>query len=442
MRTGTTRAATLLFTSSLLAALAGLATLACSSSSSPANGGSDTGLAPLDAADQPDSARPRTIRTLALGAHHACVETEAVPYSQIICWGRNDHGQIGDGTTSDRSTPTVVTALPPTVVGLQVGGSANCVFAKGGAIDCWGSNAYGQMLDGKTADWLTPQAVSSLNSWVPVPGDHFCGPTGSGAVKCWGRNDFGQLGYATTGTCPDGKACGRTPTDVPGIPFTTGNDVGTIFVGRAHTCTHSAPYTIGSFDAGAEANVINPDVQCWGANDKGQLGDGTTTSRSTPTKALGDVVWLVGNGDSQCAGKATGEILCWGANEYGQLGDGTTTNRPTPTPMPNLAGKGVGAIGTRHACTAGPAGVQCWGANESGQLGYATTETCSGAPCSTTPQPVPGTKGVDRIAVGEAHTCGLRTADSSVVCWGANDHGQLGDGTTTPRPSPTPVALP
>jgi alpha-tubulin suppressor-like RCC1 family protein len=299
------------------------------------------------------------------------------------------------------------------------------------------------MLDGKTADWLTPQAVSSLNSWVPTPGDHVCGPTGSGTVKCWGRNDFGQLGYATTSTCPDGKACGLTPTDVPGIAFSAGNDVGTIFVGRTHTCTHPPAYSIGGgFDAGADAIVINPDVSCWGANDKGQLGDGTTTSRATPQKAIGDVVWLVGNGDSMCAGKTTGEILCWGANDYGQLGDGTTTNRLTPTPMPNLAGKGVGALGTRHGCTAGPSGVSCWGANDSGQLGYTTTETCHGVPCSTTPQAVPGTMGIDRIAVGDAHTCGMRTADSSVMCWGANDHGQLGDGTTTARPSPTPVVLP
>ena len=169
----------------------------------------------------------------------------------------------------------------------------------------------------------------------------------------------------------------------------------------------------------------------------GRLGDGTTTIRATPGPVSGlgsGVAALAAGARHTCALPTGGGVVCWGANDVGQLGDGTSTSRMTPTPVSGLE-SGVAAIaaGSCHTCavTTG-GGVLCWGVNLVAQLGDGTTTN------RATPTAVSGLgSGVAAIAAGRSHTCAL-TAGGGVLCWGCNACGELGDGTTTRR-TPTPV---
>ena len=180
-------------------------------------------------------------------------------------------------------------------------------------------------------------------------------------------------------------------------------------------------------------------AKCWGYNVYGQVGDGTTTTRSKPT----DVTGLTSGASASEAGfyyhtcgiTSTGGVKCWGYNTYGQLGDGTTTAKYVPTDVTGLSsGVTALALGYYHTCALTSAGgVKCWGYNAYGQLGDATTTT------KNVPTDVSGlSSGVIAIAAGYQHTCAV-TNTGAVKCWGYNTYGQLGDGTTTAKSVPTNV---
>ncbi|MCH7579086.1 MAG: hypothetical protein IIB22_02460 [Chloroflexi bacterium] len=252
---------------------------------------------------------------------------------------------------------------------------------------------------------------------------HTCAVTATDGVKCWGLNKDGQLGDGTT-------ISRRTPTDVSGLEIDS-----IVAPGGFHTCALSA--------AGA--------VRCWGNNFVGQVGDGTNTGRSIPVDVseLGSQIAAIAAGfNHTCVLTDAGGVKCWGQNILGQLGDGTMTDRNAPVDVVGLS-SGVAAIATGggHTCvltTTG--GVKCWGDNIFGELGAATTERCGPVnnPCSTTPVDVVGLTDVTAVAAGVGHTCAL-TTEGSVMCWGYNTYGQLGDGSTpryhhpTPRPPPRPL---
>jgi len=230
----------------------------------------------------------------------------------------------------------------------------------------------------------------------------------AGGVKCWGDNAYGQLGDGTT-------TDSLTPVDVIGLA----SDVAAVDAGFSHTCARTT--------AGG--------VKCWGDNFSGQLGDGTTTDQAAPVDVSGltsGVAAIAAGGAHTCALTTEGGLKCWGHNFYGQVGDGSTTaSRPTPVDVSGLT-SGVAAVvaGDSHTCaltTAG--GVKCWGQNYYGELGDGTT--CCGDPSHrATPANVSGlTSGVATIAAGTHHTCALTSAGGA-KCWGNNQYGQLGDGTT------------
>jgi alpha-tubulin suppressor-like RCC1 family protein len=346
------------------------------------------------------------------GMAHSCALTAT---GAVLCWGNNYYGQLGDGTTTDRSTPTPVAGLATGVAAVVAGEFHTCAVTTLGGVLCWGANGPGQLGDGTTTNRSTPTPVSGLGSGVAAiaaGGTHTCALSLIGAVVCWGYNTYGQLG--------DGTWTDRlTPTAVSGLA----SGVVVVAAGEGHTCAVTA---VGG-------------VLCWGHNTSAQLGDGTTTNRSTPTAVSGlgsGVVTLAAGSLHTCAVTAAGGVVCWGYNTSGQLGDGTTTRRLTPTAVSGLGSgvTGVAALWDHNCALTAAGGVLCWGSNDYGQLGDGTTTNRS------TPTAVSGLgSAAAAVAAGYAHTCAL-TAAGGVLCWGWNAYGQLGDGTTTN--SLTPVRVP
>jgi alpha-tubulin suppressor-like RCC1 family protein len=180
-------------------------------------------------------------------------------------------------------------------------------------------------------------------------------------------------------------------------------------------------------------------VQCWGNNGRGQLGDGTLTSRSRADWVSGlrsGVVAVAAGYRHSCALTDRGAVKCWGWNSYGQLGDGANVDRAAPVQVAGLE-SGVIAIaaGAYHSCAlTDDGGVKCWGYNRGGQLGNGIARGQGGY----TPSAIAGPANYTALAVGWSHSCAL-TRGGAVKCWGENTTGAVGDGTTTNRALPTEV---
>ena len=177
------------------------------------------------------------------------------------------------------------------------------------------------------------------------------------------------------------------------------------------------------------------DAYCWGADDRGQLGDATLTSRSAPVRVAGNRSFRVLRaGQNHTCGLTTdGEALCWGANTYGQLGDGSGNNRAVPTAVAGGLRFVALSAGWNHSCgVVTDGGVYCWGANANGQLGN------GGRGDSRTPVPVQSNLRFTAVAAGSTHTCAV-SDEGAVYCWGRNTYGQLGTGGNADQSVPAPV---
>lgn len=279
------------------------------------------------------------------------------------CWGGNAYGLFGNGSQSNSLTP-VPAASGLSLVALSVDGSDSCGLTTGGVPYCWGWNHYGQLGNGSTTDSSLPVAVTGGLTLTAInAGDWACGLTPSGVAHCWGFNREGELGAPTGSPCTMplnhkiAVACSLTPVAVTGgLSFVT---IGTR-TGGDNTC--------GVTSAGV--------AYCWGGNTEGELGNGTTTSSSTPVAVVGGLVFAAVSTGTRfsCGVTVSGSAYCWGRNDHGQLGDGTTISRTTPVAVVGgLTFVAVGT-GTRHSCglTAGGT-AYCWGQNSVGQLGNGTT---------------------------------------------------------------------
>ncbi len=357
------------------------------------------------------------ISAIAAGGGHTCALTSGG--NGIKCWGYNYNGQLGIGVFGYSAVPVDVMGLS-SVVATATGVHHSCALTSDGRVKCWGFNFFGALGDGTTTNRCTPANVVGLPSGISAitaGGLHTCALTSGGnGVKCWGANDSGQVGV---GVCNSQTTFCTTPVDVVGLP----SDVSAIAAGNQHTC----------------ALTSGGGVKCWGRNTEGQLGDGTTTGHYTPMDVIGltsgvSAISTGGFGLHTCALTSGGGVKCWGSNRSGQLGDGTMTDRSAPVNVVGLA-SGVSAIaaGGTHTCALTSGGVKCWGNNGYGQLGDGTT-TDRSAPVNV----VGLASGVSAISTSALHTCAL-TSGGGVKCWGWNNYGQLGDGTTTNRTAPVDV---
>jgi len=304
-----------------------------------------------------------------------------------------------------------------TAIAISAGHNHTCGLHRSGGVECWGRNSYGQLGDGTKSNRLVPTPVADLGSGVSAIAADWSRTCALRArsVVCWGSNSMGEL--------RDGSKVNRL---VPTPVNTLGNrgTVSDVAQGISHACL--------LMESGA--------AWCWGSNDRGQLGDGSTLDSDSIVEVarLGRQVSAIAAGDLHtCALKSTGAVMCWGHNGSGQLGDGLRVDRRAATPVAGLAA-GVSAIaaGNNHTCALKSTGaVVCWGSNENGELG-------DGTELGRRPVPTPVAtlgSGVSAIAAGGFHTCALKST-GSVVCWGRNLFGELGDGSTVLRRVPAPVA--
>lgn len=373
-------------------------------------------LAALSAGPGASPASAVSVQQVSAGAFHTCALTTD---GGVKCWGRNASGQLGDGTKTDRLTPVDVAGLTSGVTAIALGFNHSCAITDAGALRCWGYNFWGQLGDGTTGDQDEPQDVIGLASGVTdvdAGGSHTCALTAGGGVKCWGYNLYGQVGDGTTLQHPENL----TPADVTGLA----GGVADVAVGENHSCAVT--------EVGA--------LKCWGYNVRGQIGDGTTTNRPTPVDVSGlggGVITADGGANHTCALLDTADAQCWGANDGGQLGDGTMEDRLAPVEVAGL-GSAVAVLdaGFDHTCAVTTeGGAKCWGNNFWGQLGDGTAAN------SATPVDVTGLgSGVAGVSPWFRHSC-ASLAGGGAMCWGNNSNGQLGDGTTTDSFTPVAVQL-
>ena len=258
------------------------------------------------------------VTAIAAGVRHTCSLTRG---GGVKCWGYNYYGQLGDGTTTNRSRPVDVAGLSRGATGIAAA-YHTCALTSGGGVECWGLNDFGQLGDGTTDNRSTPVDVSGLSGVIAIAvgSRHSCALTGSGGVKCWGDNSWGQLG--------DGTTVNRArPVAVSGLT----RQIRAIAADRARS---------GGGDGNTCALTRAGGVKCWGNNWWGQLGDGTTVSRRRPVGVSGlsrGVTGISVGGYHSCARTRDGGIKCWGLNLEGELGDGTTVNRRRPVDVVGFA---------------------------------------------------------------------------------------------------------
>lgn len=252
------------------------------------------------------------VASIAGGYGHTCA---LMTTGGVRCWGYNNNGQLGDGTTATRMTPVAVSGLSSGVAAIAVGGFHTCALLTTGSVQCWGFNASGQLGTGSmsgpeacpTSCSKTPVPVSGVSNAIAIAAGetHTCALLAAGGVQCWGENARGQLGDGTNSARP-------TPADVSGLP----GPADAIALGGQHGCA-----------------LIAGDAWCWGRNDAGQLGDGTTGDSNVPVAVadLGASVSSLAPGYRHtCAVLTGGALRCWGSNDYGQLGDGSTAGSSVP----------------------------------------------------------------------------------------------------------------
>ena len=321
------------------------------------------------------------------------------------CWGSNAYGQIGTLASNQQKTPIDVPGFTNNISAIAVGDSRMCALTTAGEVKCIGNGVADSNNPGISAG-----AISISSGYA-----NSCALMSYGGVKCWGDNWTGQLGSGTwDNTSPAVNVKGLT------------SGVTAITSGIMHSC----------------ALLSSGSVKCWGANNYGQLGDGTTSNRNEPAQVSGltsGVVSISGGYEHTCAVLTNGEAKCWGRNGYGELGDGTTTHKNVPTSV-KVDGQPISGIasisgGLRHTCAITTGGAaKCWGYNALASLGNGTLTD------SLTPVNVVGLdSGVLSIDAGKGFATCATVTGSSVKCWGHSWAGNVGDGFTTDRSSPVNV---
>ena len=302
--------------------------------------------------------------TMSAAQYHTCGATGS---SALYCWGENESGRLGDGTTADRTTPTQI-GTDQSWATVNTGYDHTCAVTTSGVGYCWGDNTNGKLGtdDPASVDQLSPTAVSGSYSWKSISaGESFsCGVTTAAEGYCWGQNFYGQLGIGTRSNL---DVITAVPTLVNGS-----HSWKMISVGQSHAC-----------------GITNSDqAYCWGNNTSSELGDGSTEIRPSPTLVSGGHTWQsISAGVSHtCAVTASGDAYCWGAGGHSRLGTGgpSFSNHTTPNLVSGNHSWSSISAGWRNTCGLTTSGeAYCWGDNTRGQIGNGTTIESHEPPLAT-----------------------------------------------------------
>ncbi|TBL81031.1 cadherin-like beta sandwich domain-containing protein [Paenibacillus thalictri] len=346
------------------------------------------------------------VKAIAAGSEHSlALKSDGT----VWAWGSNGNGQIGNGTTVNESSPIQVAGLSD-VIAISTGYYYNIALKNDGTAFAWGANNRGQLGDGTMTDRLTPVQVNGLTDAAAIS----AGGTFALALKSdktvwgWGFNSVGQLGIGTTATK-------LAPVQVPGV-----SDIKAIAAGASHALALASDGT----------------VQAWGYNSSGQLGDGTTTNRLTPVAVpgLNGVTSLSAGFAFSLALRSDGTVKAWGSNSKGQLGIGSYTSSYTPVSVVGLSDVTAVSAGEFQSLALLKNGmVAAWGENKSGQLGIGN------AVFRTSPAQAAITD-VVYLEAGSNYSLALKR-DGTVWAWGSNQYGILDDGTTVNRPEPSRTSV-
>jgi alpha-tubulin suppressor-like RCC1 family protein len=353
----------------------------------------------------------------------------------VFAWGWNIVGQLCNGSTNGSDVPVKVKLLGGTrVTGVAAGFAHSLALTSTGAVFACGKNDDGELGDGNTTDSDVPVKVDlpagTKVTAVAAGAGHNLAVTSTGTVLAWGLNDEGQLGNDSTGSS-------AVPVNVS-LPV--GTKVTAVAVGALHSLALSSTGV----------------VFAWGYNTDGELGDGGTANSDVPVKlklpAGTRVTAIAAGGYDSLALTSTGAVFAWGYNTDGELGNGGTANSDVPVKVKLPAGTKVTAIAAGGSLTgvgviiAGPShslavtstgAVFAWGYNTDGELGNGGTAN-SDVPVKVK---LPAGTKVTAIAAGELHSLAV-TSRGTVLAWGGNNFGQLGNGSYKGSEVPVKVNLP
>jgi hypothetical protein len=350
---------------------------------------------------------------VAVGGDHSCALTAT---GDLYCWGSGADGRLGTGSHESTFRPRPV---DPTIAFATVtaGREHTCGIDRSEEAYCWGFNAWGQLGVSDRGERDRPSPIPDDRLWQELSAGwyHTCGITTGGELLCWGNNDAGQLGQGTLEQV-------SWPRQVAGeLRFTATTVTG----GGYHTC----------------ALDVDGRAYCWGRNDQGQLGDGTTERRLRPTPALTErrFVEISAGQAHTCARTESGDVYCWGSNAHGEIGHNAFSR-------PGVAGSVVpGIVARREVYVWVRAGAEfscaiddreigyCWGDATYGQVGRATRNDWP------KPADIPGPLFRAIAAGAGSHACGVSDDRATVYCWGTGPEGELGNPARTFSAVPLPV---
>jgi len=355
------------------------------------------------------------------GAVHTCA---LVTDGTVRCWGGDGYAQLADGTKTAQDRPVpIALGANARAQKLTAGYFFTCALMVDGTVRCWGDNEHGELGDGTTVARTAPVAVVGVGNNVRdlvAGGENACAiMAGDGSVQCWGANFDGVLGN------PNGPYLQPNATLIPGF----GAHVKQVAVGYNFMC----------------ALLPDTTVKCAGDNFSGSLGDGTFTNRATPVTVmtgsnvpLSNVKQLSAEGFYACALLFDGTVQCWGDMTTQSVGAVDIYYGTRSVAVPSLTNAADIELGFLHACAFLTDGsLSCWGESIFGDLGnLSTLDLPATSPVNVTALTIRA----KQVAAGSYHTCAVAT-DGSLWCWGYNQDGELGDGTTKNHRAAVKVAL-